>query len=102
MKLAKFFNHDFDNGYFRLYDRDGNTVYHEDPDGYWIKKMLNDGGRVIYCEYLDGFWWKYEFDKNGRKIYCEDSDNGVIFDKRSTYDGKIVEIDGKKYQLKEI
>jgi len=102
--LAKFFNHNFDNGYFRMYNNNGDTIYHEDLNGFWIKEYFNGGGRKkIYCEYLDGFWWKQEFNGNGKKVYLEDSKYGVIFDKRSkSCDGKVVEIDGKKYQLKEV
>ena len=83
MTLAEKFNHDFKNGAFKLFDSNGNEIYHEN---------------------IIGFWWKSEFDSNGNEIYFENSYDGVIFDKRPTpsYKDKIVEIDGKKYQLKEI
>ena len=41
-------------------------------------------------------------DENGNEIYLENS-NGVVIDNRpKSCEGKIVEIDGKKYKLKEI
>ena len=41
-------------------------------------------------------------DKNGNRIYSEDS-FGVIVDKRPKgCEGKVVEIDGKKYKLTEV
>jgi len=102
MKLAKFFNHDFNDSDFRMYNKNGNVIYYEDLYTFWIKEYLNDGGRKIYCN-LDGYWWKQEFNGNGKKVYLEDSKDGVIFDKRSkSCNGKVVEIDGKKYKLKEV
>ena len=61
MTIAQKFNHDFDNGVFRLFDSNGNQTYYE-------------------------------------------TSKGEIIDKRPTSpcNGKIVEIDGKKYQLKEL
>jgi ribosome-associated protein YbcJ (S4-like RNA binding protein) len=46
---------------------------------------------------------KREYDSNGYVTYWESS-NGDIIDRRpkSTCEGKIVEVDGKKYQLKEV
>ena len=64
MNLAKFFNHDFDNGYFRLYDKNGNVIYHENA--------------------LNGVWWKREFDIDKNVIYHESSIDGVVFDQRHT------------------
>jgi len=82
MNLAKFFNHNFNNGGFSLYDKNNNEIYYEDSSGYWYKK---------------------EYDKNNNEIYYENS-SGTIIDNRSKqiYNNKIVEIDGKKYKLKEI
>ena len=44
----------------------------------------------------------YLYDTNGNEIYYENS-NGYIIDNRpkESCNGKVVEIDGKKYQLKE-
>ena len=69
-----------------------------------MKKEFDSNGNVIYFEDSTGFWVKKEFDSKGKEIYYENSDRGVVYDNRPTSpcNGKIVEIDGKKYQLKEI
>ena len=75
--------HDFKKGSLSLYDSNGNRIYFETSYGYWEKR---------------------EYDSNGNKIYYEDSD-GIIQDNRpkiNLVNGKVVEIDGKKYQLKEV
>jgi len=108
MKLAQKFNHDFEgfedpNGCFRLFDSNGNEIYFEDSDGDWEKREYDSNGNKIYCEDSDGDWEKREYDSNGNKIYYENS-YGLVFDRRPTTsrNGKVVEIDGKKYELKEV
>ena len=104
MNLAKKFNHDFKNGAFKLFDSNGNEIYHENIIGFWSKSEYDSNGREIFYKNINGYWYKKEFDSNGNEIYFESSRDGVIFDKRPTTscNGKILEIDGKKYQLKEI
>ena len=82
MKVAQLLKHDFSKGSLYLYDSNGNKIYFEDSNGYWVKQ---------------------EFDANGNRIYYENS-KGTIIDKRpkKSCNGKVVEIDGKKYQLKEV
>jgi len=60
-------------------------------------------GNQIYFELSDGYWHKREYNSNGYQIYGEDSD-GMIIDKRpkETCNGKIVQIDGKKYKLTQL
>ena len=79
--IAKLLKHDFDKGPLFLYDSNGKLIYHE----------------------TDGYWYKREYDTNGNRIYYEDSD-GKIIDKRpkESCNGKVVEIDGKKYKLTEL
>jgi len=123
MTLAEKFNHNFENGIFSLYDSNGNQIYYEHSDGFWVKREFDSNGNEIYatnssgtwCKYeydsngneiyfenSKGYWCKEEFDSNGKSIYYENSDCGVFYDNRPTTscNGKIVEIDGKKYQLK--
>jgi hypothetical protein len=58
-------------------------------------------GRLIYFENSNRVWWKSEYYSNG-EIYLENSD-GVIVDSRPKgCEGKVVEIDGKKYKLTEL
>ena len=82
MTVAQLLKHDFSKGSLYLYDSNGNKIYFEDSNGYWVKQ---------------------EFDANGNRIYYENS-MGTIIDKRpkKSCNGKVVEIDGKKYQLKEV
>ena len=129
MKLAQKFNHDFEgfedpNGCFRLFDSNGNEIYFEISDGYWEKRECDSNGNQISFKDSSGYWSKYEYDSNGNEIYFEDSDGdwekreydsngnkiyyensyGLVFDRRptSSRNGKVVEIDGKKYELKEV
>jgi hypothetical protein len=78
-------------------------IYCENSNGYWSKREYNDNGNEIYYEDSDGYWVKREYDDNNNVSYFEDS-NGYIIDKRpkGSCNGKVVEIDGKKYQLKEV
>ena len=108
---------------FSIKDKNGNEIYWEDSDGYWRKYEYDSNGNKIYYEYTDEYWSKWEYDSNGNKIYYEDSDgywskreydsngnciyyenyNGLIEDNRPKgCEGKVVEIDGKKYKLTEI
>ena len=86
MNLAKQFNHDFENGPFKLFDSNGNRIYYENP---------------IY-------WAKTKYDSDGLMVSFENSHmNSVVHFKRptkpiSSCDGKVVGIDGKEYQLKEV
>ena len=80
--IAKLLKHDFNKGSLFLYDSNGNKIYYEGSDGYWSKR---------------------EYDSNGNQIYRESS-NGTIIDNRpkESCNGKVVEIDGKKYKLTEL
>ncbi len=87
----------------REYDKNGKQIYYENSDGRWVKREYDKNGNEIYYEDSDGYWGKREYDKNGNEIYCEYSD-GTIDDNRpkDSCDGKIVEIEGKKYKLTEV
>jgi hypothetical protein len=63
-------------------------------------EIRDKNGNQIYFEYSNGSWYKQEYDSNGNKIYYENS-YGDITDNRPkpTCNGKVVEIDGKKYKL---
>ena len=82
-------------------DKNGKEIYHEDSEGWWCRREYNKKSNEIYHETSTGYWCKREYDKNGNEKYYENS-AGLIIDNRSTCDGKIVEIEGKKYKLKEI
>jgi YD repeat-containing protein len=111
---------------FRVYDSNGKLTYHETGNGYWTKCEYGSNGKLTYYENSngywtnyakykydadgnethyensDGFWSKREYDAKGKQVYYENSD-GVKRDKRkSSCEGKIVEVDGNKYELKEL
>jgi uncharacterized protein YqkB len=121
MTVAQVLKHDFSKGDLSLYNSNGKEIYYEDSTEYWFKREFDSNGNRIYYETSDGFWSKYdydsnnnhiylensteywfkrEFDSNGKVIYYEDR-NGAIIDKRpkGSCNGKVVEIDGKKYKL---
>ena len=85
---------------FEINDKNGNEIYFENSTGYWWKYEFNSNGNIISYENSAGYWVKYEYDSNGKEIYFENS-NGVIRNNKPkpTCEGKIVEIEGKKYKL---
>ena len=65
----------------RVYNTNGNEIYYENSNGYWVKKEYDTNGNMIYSETSDGFWVKKEYDNQGNLIYTETSD-GYIEDNR--------------------
>ena len=87
---------------FIIKDKNGNEIYFEDSKGFWCKREYDSNGNKTYFENFTGFWSKREYDSNGNEIYYESS-NGEIRDNRPKgCEGKVVEIDGKKYKLTEV
>ena len=86
----------------KIKDANGNTTYYETSNGYWFKREYDPNGNTTYYERSNGYWFKREYDPKGNQTYYENS-NGI---KRGTprsaktCEGKIVEIDGVKYELK--
>jgi hypothetical protein len=72
----------------------------EDSFGYWYKYEYDPNGKETYYQNSSGFWSKREYDSNGNQIYFENS-LGRIEDNRpkQSCEGKIVEIEGKKYKF---
>ena len=70
-------------GYWIKYEyiSNGNIIYYENSHGYWYKKEYNSNGNQIYWENSNGYWEKREYDSNKNLIYCEDS-NGLVNDNR--------------------
>lgn len=64
-------------------------------------KIKDANGNVTYYEYSNGDWYKREYDSNGYWTYYEDSYGEKEGAPRSakTCEGKVVEVDGKKYEL---
>jgi hypothetical protein len=84
-------------------DARGNQTYYEYSGGYWYKHEYDTNDNVTYYEDSGGCWYKHEYDIHGNVTYYEDSDGDKIGTPRSqSCDGKVIEIDGKRYQLKEL
>ncbi len=86
----------------KINDANGKKTYYENSNGYWWKREYDSSGKETYHEDSTDFWWKREYDSSGNETYFENS-NG---DKKGTpksaknCDGKVVEVDGIKYELK--
>ena len=65
-------------------------------------EIRDKNGNQIYWEDYDGFWCKTEYDSNGNEKYWEDSNGFSIDNRLKGCEGKVVEIDGKKYKLTEL
>jgi len=37
-----------------LFDRNGNQIYYEDSNGYWLKQKYDQNGKIIYYENSNG------------------------------------------------
>ena len=84
-------------------DAEGCKTYHETSHGYWYKREYDSKGNETYYEDSDGFWCKREYDANGNKTYYENSNGYKEGTPRSqSCDGKVIEVDGKKYKLMEL
>jgi signal peptidase I len=66
---------------FEIKDKKGMVIYHEESNGWWVKREYDQDGNEIYYENSSGHWCKREFDQDGNVIYFEDSD-GYIRDTR--------------------
>ena len=89
------------NWYKNEYDSNGNQIYTENSTGGWCKREYDSNGNQIYYETSDGYWYKNEYDSNGNQIYYENSNGKIIDNRPKGCEGKVVEIDGKKYKLTE-
>jgi YD repeat-containing protein len=54
-----------------MYDVNGNVLYEESYDGWWIKFEYDENGNKIYEGTSEGFWDKWEYDERGNVIYYE-------------------------------
>jgi hypothetical protein len=62
-------------------------------------EIRDKNGNPIYYEYSNGFWVKREYDSKGNLIYHEDSIGAIIDNRPKSCEGKIVEFDGEKFKL---
>ena len=85
-------------------DSEGNETYFESSGGDWCRSECDSAGNETYFESSGGFWRKSEYDSAGNETYCEDSNGRQEGTPRSakTCEGKVVEVDGVKYELKSL
>ena len=84
-------------------DADGNVTYYENSTGYWWRSEYDANGNRTYYGDSNGFWSKREYDTNGRETYFEENSGYKKGTPRSqSCAGKVIEVDGKKYKLKEL
>jgi hypothetical protein len=84
----------------QIEDANGNQTYYEDRDGFWSRREYDANGNQTYYECSAGYWRKWEYDTNGKETYYENSDGKKDGTPRSQpSDGKVIEVDGKKYKL---
>jgi len=85
-------------------DEAGHVTYYETSDGYWHKFEYDSDGNGTYYENSDSYWRKSEYDSDGNETYYETSDGYKTGTPRAskTCEGKVVEVDGVKYQLKSL
>ena len=78
---------------WREYDSNGNLIHVKDSNGYEWWAEHDSKGNLIHFK-----------DSNGDEFWCDSNGNEITkkqFDKlKSGCAGKVVEIDGQKYQLK--
>ena len=52
---------------FELKDENGNEIYYERSDGWWVKIEYNPKGDITYYENSKGGWYKKEYDSKGNE-----------------------------------
>lgn len=101
--IAELLKHDFKKGSLYLYDSNKNEIYYENSGGYLERSEYDSNGNRTYLEDSDGFWCKQKFGSENNLIYSETSKGNIIDNRpKPSCEGKVVEIDGKKYKLVEL
>ena len=78
-------------------------TYKELGIGFTFPIVIEDAnGNRTYFETSDGYWSRFERDAIGDTTYYENSEGHNLGTPRSakTCEGKVVEVDGIKYELK--
>ena len=86
----------------RIKDANGKITYYERSDGYFDRTEFDAKGNPTYFEDSYDYWAKWELDAKGNVTYYENRDGFKKGTPRSakTCEGKVVEVDGIKYELK--
>ena len=59
-------------------------------------------GNGTYFEDSDGFWCRWEHDSKGDVTYYEDPEGVRRGTSRADFEGKVIEVDGIKYELRSL
>ena len=88
----------------RIKNEAGNETYLESSNGYWRKSEYDLEDNETYYGNSDGYWRKREYDSAGNETYYEDSNFFKTGTPQAskTCEGKVVDVDGVKYELKTI
>jgi hypothetical protein len=82
---------------------EGRETYYEDGNGFWRKSEYGANGNWTYHKDSVGDWCRIEYDSEGNETYYENSYGDKKGTPRSqSCDGKVIKIDGKRYQLEEL
>ena len=86
----------------KINDANGNETYYESSYGYWCRWEYDAKGYETYFENSSDYWYRCERDANGKATYYENSEGVGWGTPKSakTCEGKVVEFDGIKYELK--
>jgi hypothetical protein len=87
---------------FSIKDKNGNEIYWESSKGWWCKCEYDSNGNETYYENSNKYWSKSEYDSNGNVTYYESSEGYIVDNRPKGCEGKVIEIDGKKYKLTEV
>ena len=85
-----------------IYDAKGKLTYYENSNDDWERYEYDANGNPTYSEDSNDVWERWERDADGNMTYYEDSDGVKRGTPKSskTCEGKVVEVDGIKYELK--
>jgi hypothetical protein len=65
-------------------DVDGNIIYTEKADGYWIKREFDSRRNKTYFITSSGKWVRREFDKYNEIVFEEDSKGNIVDEREKT------------------
>jgi hypothetical protein len=77
---------------FTIKDSNGNEIYWENLDGFWIKREYDSNSNRTRFETSTGYWSICEYDEENREIYWENSDGEILDNRPKTEIQKAIEL----------
>ena len=59
---------------FEIHDKDGNEIYYELSDGYWVERTFNSKGKILTYKDSTGYSFECTYDSNGKILTFKNSD----------------------------